>query len=39
MTKELGEKGVYLAYSSTLLFILKEVQTEIQTGQEPRDRS
>jgi hypothetical protein len=37
--KQVGEERVYLAYTSILLFILKEVRTGIQTGQEPGSRS
>jgi hypothetical protein len=32
--KQGGEERVYLAYSSTLLFITKEVRTGTQAGQE-----
>jgi hypothetical protein len=32
--KQAGEKRVYSAYTSTLLFITKEVRTGTQTGQE-----
>ncbi len=32
--KQVGEERVYLAYTSILLFITKEVRTETQTGQE-----
>jgi hypothetical protein len=32
--KQVGEERVYLAYTSTLLFITKEVRTGIQAGQE-----
>jgi hypothetical protein len=31
--KQVGEERVYLAYTSILLFITKEVRTETQTGQ------
>jgi hypothetical protein len=35
MTKnQVGEERVYLAYTSTLLFITKEVRTGTQAGQE-----
>jgi hypothetical protein len=30
--KQVGEERVYLAYTSILLFITKEVRTEIQAG-------
>jgi hypothetical protein len=33
--KQAGEERVDLAYTSTLLFITKEVRTGIHTGQEP----
>jgi hypothetical protein len=32
--KQVGEKRVYLAYTSILLFITKEVRTGTQAGQE-----
>jgi hypothetical protein len=32
--KQVGEEMVYSAYTSTLLFITKEVRTETQAGQE-----
>jgi hypothetical protein len=32
--KQVGEKRVYSAYNSILLFITKEVRTGTQTGQE-----
>jgi hypothetical protein len=32
--KQVGEKRVYSAYTSTLLFITKEVRTGTHTGQE-----
>jgi hypothetical protein len=32
--KQFGEKRVYSAYNSILLFITKEVRTGTQTGQE-----
>jgi hypothetical protein len=32
--KQVGEERVYLAYTSTLLFITKEVRTGAQAGQE-----
>jgi hypothetical protein len=32
--KQVGEERVYSAYTSTLLFIPKEVRTGIQAGQE-----
>jgi hypothetical protein len=32
--KQVGEKRVYSAYTSTLLFITKEVRTGIEAGQE-----
>ena len=32
--KQVGEERVYLAYTSILLFITKEVRTGTQTGQE-----
>jgi hypothetical protein len=32
--KQIGEKRVYLAYTSILLFIIKEVRTRTQAGQE-----
>jgi hypothetical protein len=32
--KQVGEERVYSAYTSTLLFITKEVRTGTQTGQE-----
>jgi hypothetical protein len=32
--KQVGEERVYLAYTSMLLFITKEVRTGTQTGQE-----
>jgi hypothetical protein len=32
--KQVGEERVYSAYTSTLLFITKEVRTGIQAGQE-----
>ena len=32
--KQVGEERVYSAYTSTLLFITKEVRTEAQAGQE-----
>ena len=32
--KQAGEERVYSAYTSTLLFITKEVRTGIQAGQE-----
>jgi hypothetical protein len=32
--KQVGEERVYLAYTSTLLFITKEVRTGTQAGQE-----
>jgi hypothetical protein len=31
--KQVGEKRIYLVYTSTLLFITKEVMTETQAGQ------
>jgi hypothetical protein len=31
--KQVGEERIYLAYTSTLLFITKEVRTETQAGQ------
>jgi hypothetical protein len=33
--KQVGEERVYSAYTSTLLFITKEVRIGTQTGQEP----
>jgi hypothetical protein len=35
--KQVGEKSVYSAYNSILLFITKEVSTASQTGQEAGD--
>jgi hypothetical protein len=32
--KQIGEERVYLAYTSTLLFVTKEVRTGTQAGQE-----
>jgi hypothetical protein len=32
--KQVGEESIYLAYTSILLFITKEVRTGTQTGQE-----
>jgi hypothetical protein len=32
--KQVGEEGVYSAYTSILLFITKEVRSGTQTGQE-----
>ena len=32
--KQVGEERIYLAYTSILLFIAKEVRTGTQTGQE-----
>jgi hypothetical protein len=32
--KQVGEERVYLAYTSILLFITKEVRTETQAGHE-----
>jgi hypothetical protein len=32
--KQVGEERVYSAYTSTLLFIIKEVRTGTQAGQE-----
>jgi hypothetical protein len=32
--KQIGEERVYLAYTSILLFIIKEVRTGTQAGQE-----
>jgi hypothetical protein len=32
--KQVGEESVYLAYTSILLFITKEVRTGTQAGQE-----
>jgi hypothetical protein len=32
--KQVGEERVYLAYTSILLFIIKEVRTGTQAGQE-----
>ena len=32
--KQVGEERIYSAYTSTLLFITKEVRTETQAGQE-----
>jgi hypothetical protein len=34
--KQVGEEMVYSAYTSTLLFITKEVRTGTQAGQEAR---
>jgi hypothetical protein len=34
--KQVGEERVHLAYTSTLLFITKEVRTGTHTGQELR---
>jgi hypothetical protein len=34
--KQVGEERVYSAYTSTLLFITKEVRTGTQAGQEVR---
>jgi hypothetical protein len=34
--KQVGEERVYLAYTSILLFITKEVRTGTQAGQEAR---
>jgi hypothetical protein len=32
--KQVGEERIYSAYTSTLMFITKEVRTGTQTGQE-----
>jgi hypothetical protein len=37
--KQAGEERVYSVYTSTLLFITKEVRTGTHTGQEPGGRS
>jgi hypothetical protein len=37
--KQAGEERVYLAYAFTALFIIKEVRTVTQAGQEPGGRS
>jgi hypothetical protein len=39
LPKQLGKIRAYLAYTSSLLFNIKEVRTGTQTGQEPAGRN